>query len=106
MKILYYRQNQKLLPGILTDRGIIEFNKLPGISKKYQFSDTPLTIDDLKEIQKAFSSIPKQALEVLSEAGHEIGPCIPKPSKIICIGLNYRKHAIESGMAIPSVPVA
>ena len=106
MKIVYYRQDQKLLPGILTDQGIIEFNKLPGISKKYQFSDTPLTIDDLKEIQKAFSSIPKQALEVLSEAGHEIGPCIPKPSKIICIGLNYRKHAIESGMAIPSVPVA
>lgn len=27
-----------------------------------------------------------------------------KPGKILCIGLNYRDHAVESGMAIPSVP--
>jgi len=106
MKIIYYRQDQKLLPGILTDQGIIEVNKLPGISKKYQFSHTPLSIDGVKEIQQSFSSIPKQALEFLSETGLQIGPCIPNPSKIICIGLNYRKHAVESGMAIPSVPIA
>ena len=106
MKILYYRQNQKLLPGILTDQGIFEVNKLPGISKENQFSHTPLTIDDLKEIQKTSSSLPEQALEFLSDTKLEIGPCIPNPSKIICIGLNYRKHAVESGMAIPSVPIA
>ena len=106
MKILYYRQDQTLLPGILTDQGIIEVNKLPGISKRYQFSDTPLTNDDVKEIQQSLSSMQEQALEFLSDTKLEIGPCIPKPSKIICIGLNYRKHAIESGMAIPSVPVA
>ena len=29
---------------------------------------------------------------------------IPKPPKIICIGLNYRDHAAESKMAIPDVP--
>ena len=29
---------------------------------------------------------------------------IPKPPKIICIGLNYRDHAAESNMAIPEVP--
>src|ERR1035438_5314949 len=29
---------------------------------------------------------------------------IPKPSKIICIGLNYRDHAEEGKMAIPGVP--
>jgi 2-keto-4-pentenoate hydratase/2-oxohepta-3-ene-1,7-dioic acid hydratase in catechol pathway len=34
-----------------------------------------------------------------------IGPCVASPSKIICIGLNYRQHAYESGMAIPTVPV-
>ncbi|HEY7125511.1 MAG TPA: fumarylacetoacetate hydrolase family protein [Ktedonobacterales bacterium] len=27
------------------------------------------------------------------------------PSKVICLGLNYRDHAIESGMAIPTYPV-
>jgi 2-keto-4-pentenoate hydratase/2-oxohepta-3-ene-1,7-dioic acid hydratase in catechol pathway len=29
---------------------------------------------------------------------------IPRPPKIICIGLNYRDHAAESKMAIPEVP--
>ena len=29
---------------------------------------------------------------------------IPKPPKIICIGLNYRDHAEEGKMAIPDVP--
>ena len=30
---------------------------------------------------------------------------VPSPSKIICVGLNYRDHAIESGMAIPETPM-
>lgn len=30
---------------------------------------------------------------------------IPRPGKVICIGLNYRDHAAESGMAIPSEPI-
>ncbi len=29
---------------------------------------------------------------------------IPRPPKFICIGLNYRDHAIESGMKIPDTP--
>jgi 2-keto-4-pentenoate hydratase/2-oxohepta-3-ene-1,7-dioic acid hydratase in catechol pathway len=34
-----------------------------------------------------------------------LGAPIARPSKIVCIGLNYRDHAIESGMAVPSEPV-
>jgi 2,4-didehydro-3-deoxy-L-rhamnonate hydrolase len=34
-----------------------------------------------------------------------IGPCVARPSKIICIGLNYSKHAAESGADIPKEPV-
>jgi 2-keto-4-pentenoate hydratase/2-oxohepta-3-ene-1,7-dioic acid hydratase in catechol pathway len=30
---------------------------------------------------------------------------VPRPGKIICIGLNYRNHALESGMAIPASPI-
>lgn len=37
--------------------------------------------------------------------GARLGPCIARPSKIICIGLNYARHAAESNMAIPSEPV-
>ncbi len=29
---------------------------------------------------------------------------VPNPGKFICIGLNYRDHAIESGMEIPEIP--
>ena len=34
-----------------------------------------------------------------------LGPPICRPSKIVCVGLNYRDHARESGMAIPDEPV-
>src|SRR5881396_2671621 len=30
---------------------------------------------------------------------------IPNPSKIICIGLNYRDHAAETHQSVPEVPV-
>jgi 2-keto-4-pentenoate hydratase/2-oxohepta-3-ene-1,7-dioic acid hydratase in catechol pathway len=29
---------------------------------------------------------------------------VPRPPKLICVGLNYRDHAVESKMQIPSVP--
>ncbi|WP_127103918.1 fumarylacetoacetate hydrolase family protein [Pararhodobacter zhoushanensis] len=32
-------------------------------------------------------------------------PAIPRTGKVICIGLNYRAHAEEAGMAIPTTPV-
>lgn len=32
-------------------------------------------------------------------------PPVPNPGKILCIGLNYRDHAIETGAEIPSEPV-
>jgi len=39
------------------------------------------------------------------EATVTFGPCVANPGKIICVGLNYRRHALESGMAIPAAPV-
>ncbi|MBL0024380.1 MAG: fumarylacetoacetate hydrolase family protein [Saprospiraceae bacterium] len=34
-----------------------------------------------------------------------IGSCVCRPSKIVCIGLNYTGHATESGMLLPPEPV-
>ena len=31
--------------------------------------------------------------------------CVARPSKIICVGLNYRDHAAETGAAIPVEPI-
>ncbi len=42
--------------------------------------------------------------EQLDPAGLKLAAPIPRPPKIVCIGLNYRDHAAESNMAIPEVP--
>jgi 2-keto-4-pentenoate hydratase/2-oxohepta-3-ene-1,7-dioic acid hydratase in catechol pathway len=34
-----------------------------------------------------------------------VGPCIARPPKIVCIGLNYVDHAQESGQDVPTEPV-
>ncbi len=39
-------------------------------------------------------------------ADHErLGPPVHRPGKIICIGLNYSDHALESGMDLPTEPI-
>ncbi|ACO33455.1 MULTISPECIES: fumarylacetoacetate hydrolase family protein [Acidobacterium] len=40
----------------------------------------------------------------LALADVELLAPVTRPGKILCIGLNYRDHAIESGMEIPKVP--
>jgi 2-keto-4-pentenoate hydratase/2-oxohepta-3-ene-1,7-dioic acid hydratase in catechol pathway len=30
---------------------------------------------------------------------------VPRPGKIVCIGLNYRDHALEAGLPLPEVPI-
>lgn len=39
------------------------------------------------------------------EESNRIGSCIARPSKIICIGLNYAKHAQETNAPIPAEPI-
>ena len=46
------------------------------------------------------SSLPR-----MDTSGHRIGAPLARPTKIICIGLNYRKHAEETGSPIPQEPV-
>jgi len=42
--------------------------------------------------------------ERLALADAKLAAPIPRPPKIICIGLNYRDHAIESNLPIPETP--
>lgn len=41
----------------------------------------------------------------LPEASLTLGPCVAAPEKIFCVGLNYGRHAEETGAALPEVPV-
>jgi 2-keto-4-pentenoate hydratase/2-oxohepta-3-ene-1,7-dioic acid hydratase in catechol pathway len=45
-----------------------------------------------------------KAVKVPAQSVKLLAP-VPKPGKILCIGLNYRDHAIEGGKAIPTEPV-
>jgi 2-keto-4-pentenoate hydratase/2-oxohepta-3-ene-1,7-dioic acid hydratase in catechol pathway len=38
-------------------------------------------------------------------AGDRIGPPIARPHQILCIGLNYRDHAAETGQPVPDEPI-
>ncbi|WP_053734926.1 fumarylacetoacetate hydrolase family protein [Nocardia sp. NRRL S-836] len=44
-------------------------------------------------------------LPVLDTGGLRVGPPLARPGKVICIGLNYRDHAEETGADIPGEPV-
>ena len=35
----------------------------------------------------------------------EFGPCVTNPEKILCVGLNYAKHARETNNPIPKMPI-
>jgi 2-keto-4-pentenoate hydratase/2-oxohepta-3-ene-1,7-dioic acid hydratase in catechol pathway len=42
---------------------------------------------------------------LVDEGSLTLGPAVPNPGKIVCVGLNYGKHAEETGAAIPTSPV-
>jgi 2-keto-4-pentenoate hydratase/2-oxohepta-3-ene-1,7-dioic acid hydratase in catechol pathway len=58
--------------------------------------------DALDRVRRWISSPPGGAI-VEADKATLLAP-IPRPPKIICIGLNYRDHAAESKQTIPSVP--
>ena len=76
-------------------------------------SDNDLTATELLsclDLDQSFLEKANQTLELASSTTldpHDlvITAPIPRPGKIICIGLNYRDHAEESGMAIPESPI-
>lgn len=105
MKLLYFRKDEQLKLGIVTGNGILDvdaYQKHKGIKT---FEGHNLNNDDVKILKRiaAETFIPEAFF--LEESTLTIAPCTPTPSKIICIGLNYRKHAAESGMAAPTIPV-
>ncbi|WP_037683708.1 fumarylacetoacetate hydrolase family protein [Streptomyces griseus] len=56
-------------------------------------------------IDRAHAAIAAGDLPALDADGLRIGPPVARSGKIVCIGLNYRDHAAETGAAIPERPV-
>lgn len=51
------------------------------------------------------AAVNDESLETVSISGVRLGAPIARPPSILCIGLNFRDHAEESGMAIPDEPI-
>ena len=65
----------------------------------------PATVNEVfKQAGKSLAAGP-DAQGVLQTSSVELGPPVPDPEKIICIGLNYADHASEAGLAPTEVPV-
>tara|TARA_B100001175_G_scaffold305162_1_gene301971 strand:+ start:4766 stop:5614 length:849 start_codon:yes stop_codon:yes gene_type:complete len=99
MKLIRFGNIENEKPGVLLDNG-----------QKIDVSDFGSDYDE-----KFFGADgPKKLKEWLYHHQEEcpkindnlrLGPPICRPSKIVCVGLNYAKHAQESGMEVPSEPV-
>ncbi|MFZ0217326.1 MAG: fumarylacetoacetate hydrolase family protein [Candidatus Dormiibacterota bacterium] len=56
-------------------------------------------------LEQVFAGARPSLGEGLDEESLRYAPSVPHPAKLICIGLNYRKHAEETGSALPSRPI-
>jgi len=68
------------------------------------FQKADQTARQLSADPAALEQAKAKGLLVSSDDAYWFAP-VPRPGKIICIGLNYRDHAIESKMPIPESPV-
>jgi 2-keto-4-pentenoate hydratase/2-oxohepta-3-ene-1,7-dioic acid hydratase in catechol pathway len=102
MKLLTIKPDLRL--GIQTDAGVIDVSAA-GLSAAPKTVDTLFAGGDsaLDALRELAVSAPAEALLPQDSIG--IGPCVPNPGKIICVGLNYARHAAESGAAAPETPV-
>jgi 2-keto-4-pentenoate hydratase/2-oxohepta-3-ene-1,7-dioic acid hydratase in catechol pathway len=60
---------------------------------------------DSNFVATAVEAIAAGGIPTIARDDFKLESPVPRPGKIICIGLNYRNHAIESGMEIPKSPI-
>lgn len=108
MKLLTYRSSDGNKLGVVTARGVLDVAAAVAATGV----DCPASADAVY----AQGSAALAGLAALVEAADDpalyhqesdlsYGPAVPNPGKILCVGLNYSKHAAESGMAPPEEPV-
>ncbi len=87
--------------AVQTENGVVETVSAP--------EGVPQTVLALLQggsrAQTALETFVAGATDFLDEATLTLAPCVPNPGKIVCVGLNYRRHAAEAGMAVPQTPI-
>jgi len=99
MRFVTFDRGSSTEAGALTSEGIISL-------RDAGFPDVLSVIaggaEALDRVQRWLYAPPWGQILKFSEV--KLHAPLPRPPKIICIGLNYRAHAIESGAQIPEVP--
>ncbi|WP_116810728.1 fumarylacetoacetate hydrolase family protein [Steroidobacter cummioxidans] len=96
MKLVRYGQAGAERPGMLDREGAIR--DLGGVIRDIDGAAlTPQRLRELKELQ--VETLPRV------QGAPRLGPCVARPGKFLCIGLNYADHAAETGAAIPTEPI-
>lgn len=98
MKLIRFGAEGKEKPGIYMNEAYYDAS-----SFNEDYNETFFETDGLKRLEK-FVSENKNSLQKLP-ADVRIGSPVARPSKIICIGLNYADHAKETGATPPPEPV-
>ena len=111
MKLLIFKQNKKQKLGIHTDQGIIDVEETAkNTNHTHIETDIMDIIASTPADMKVMTNFVKQALNdhkaiFVSEEQITFEPSITRPGKIICVGLNYAKHADETGSSYPKSPI-
>jgi 2-keto-4-pentenoate hydratase/2-oxohepta-3-ene-1,7-dioic acid hydratase in catechol pathway len=103
------RRGSDLSLGVRTDQGVLDVRRAETVLKL----KAPTTIEDVLHGRAGGTTALARLIEKagrmgglhLAESGIELGPCVTRPEKILCVGLNYRRHAAEVGQPIPPVPI-
>ncbi|MFB7574777.1 fumarylacetoacetate hydrolase family protein [Streptomyces sp. NPDC056165] len=56
-------------------------------------------------VDRVRQALAEGSLPRVEVAGRRIGAPVARPGKVVCVGLNYRDHAEETGAAVPERPV-
>jgi 2-keto-4-pentenoate hydratase/2-oxohepta-3-ene-1,7-dioic acid hydratase in catechol pathway len=93
--------------GVRTEKGIIDV----AAAESDMRLGVPLQVDAVIRQQGNFAALRKLIERAAGDSrylvsAHEarFGPCVTQPEKIICVGLNYKKHVAEVGAQIPPEP--
>ncbi|QBD83278.1 FAA hydrolase family protein [Ktedonosporobacter rubrisoli] len=116
MRLLTFQSPSGLRLGMQSAAGIVDVSAASTALKSALAGESvPTTLEELCSGEEAslqgfrrlaeLTASEQSASWLLAEASLQPGPCVPRQGKIICVGLNYRKHAAESGMAVPESPV-
>lgn len=112
MKLLQFQGGDGLKLGVKTDAGVVDIAAAAealGIDAPTSLIEVievgQPAIDAIQGVVDAAAGAESASSWTLDEMGLQYGPAVADPGKIVCVGLNYRRHAAETNMPVPETPV-